>query len=232
MHSFILPWMLFRAVLNTKCCYFFNFVLIFPLAIDLELGQQPPHISQLLQDEDVCDCGSHPHELWRHPQHLQLHASSTPSHPEEPSTLLVSEGSFEWSLLRGLPTPTGTLGRSTACIWSSSRSCSFCCVSLATSSSWFSTSGSSSLPGTPSMLPVCSSTSSTCSSCRETPCSLFTRDRWVANGKKLTVHGSAAECRHATGAFQKREMTALWRNMRLFYFSALSVHCDCIKRRR
>lgn len=55
---------------------------LFCFCLDLEYGSEPALLSQLLQDEDVSDCGRHPHELRRDPQHLQLHASSTRSRPE------------------------------------------------------------------------------------------------------------------------------------------------------
>lgn len=72
---------------------------------------------------------------------------------------------------------SGTLNKNLMSTCCSSRSFSSCCVSLATWSSWFSTSGWHSVRESPTGLPASSSTSSTCSSCRERTSLLCTRDR-------------------------------------------------------
>lgn len=75
--------------------------------------------------------------------------------------------------------PSGTSDRNLMSICYFFLSCSSCSVSLATWSSWFSTSGWHSVHETPAKRPASSSTSLTCSSCRGRIWLLCTQDRYV-----------------------------------------------------
>lgn len=43
-----------------------DFLFVFVLSLDLELGHKSSHFSKLFQNEDVCDFRNYSHDFWSH----------------------------------------------------------------------------------------------------------------------------------------------------------------------